>query len=643
MNPDSLNLDEVFEAWKARKKRKKVYSDVETDTKNVCEDASQIRKGGSLFEESDLYEGDVSDKGSSINFESDGEHRYSPDITAFVEWCDDDEDENCREAPIPDNERVSRSPGFPGSPKTFSPTDLQPTLHHDIQPYHIHCADTRRSVNETALVNESIDLLRHSSDGETKNSGLENCAECSPKSLSTAEILVKAMDMVEFYGSQLVHELGHDVERLVSLCDEITESLSPVAFYIYVLLAKHGDSLLQVDRCRLFTWSSKENWIFSSVQKNGSPFDVSTWKEVFEKLVYLETETLSEKCCRKLLRLKDDAIVEKEKSNDWIQYIRFRLLFLQSSGRKTLSRMLNIAAKGSEEIPVKGVYGPLNSSNSCALESLLYLFPYLFWELARLKLFGVDEDGFNLAIRTRGCALFHFELQELFHGIVGNPYRVVHHKSVSSKLRVLMQDLAELYSLKRTRVPGLWFPERENPFINLQEVMIMLLPRLLGVSTMTVSINTLQWRVVCLSEKLLSEMPPKLSIPAALHRALEVNEFVNQDGCVIGTIPLSLGKKVLTHTRQRLIRSSTITCGGVETNIIGYVGYCASSKRTHFVAGKIVRNKGGREVLYVHDGLKNYGKTSEVTPCLAFTSRKRRFDTEGLVLLATRKSRKSSK
>lgn len=67
------------------------------------------------------------------------------------------------------------------------------------------------------------------------------------------------------------------------------------------------------------------------------------------------------------------------------------------------------------------------------------------------------------------------------------------------------------------------------------------------------------------------------------------------------------------------------------TKVLSFIGYCTSSSKTHFFAGKLFKNKSGKERIYVYDAQKNHFKRTGSTRRKAWGYEKAKFDLDGLV------------
>lgn len=105
----------------------------------------------------------------------------------------------------------------------------------------------------------------------------------------------------------------------------------------------------------------------------------------------------------KILSLDIEFVCEDACNRDWQKYVNYRILLLHNMAHEIIGRMLGIQNIASVGVPLKDKHGVLHRLNFSALESMLFLFPHIFWELAMLKLFGVDETGKNLALDVSGC------------------------------------------------------------------------------------------------------------------------------------------------------------------------------------------------------------------------------------------------
>ncbi|PXF40735.1 hypothetical protein BWQ96_09568 [Gracilariopsis chorda] len=416
-------------------------------------------------------------------------------------------------------------------------------------------------------------------------------------------------------------------------------SLNLLSVNIFVLLSKQGDFLLPASKCKArFQWSSTSNWCLPSIQRNGYPYEINNWKAVFERLISLEKVPEYEYASAKAVVFGINSIRDVQKEKDWDEYVKWRFLLLQTSGKKILGRMLRSRSTQHVGVPLKDRYGPLNEKNSCAIDCLLFVFPHLFWELARFDLFGCDSNGNSLALSTPGCIVFQYVFQEMFRIASGHLYRSWVHKRISSYLRVLIQDLGELYSIARNRVPRMWFPCADNEFINLHEVLAMLLPRLLGFREVITAASQVSFLVVQLTSGILSEIDTSASLAEVIHKKLCSKDLDDKIGCVVATVSFGLGETVVAEARERLLGSSHYECRGITTSVLAYIGYSTSSKKTHFIAGKLFNSKDGSEHIYIYDGLKQNGKPLASSLQNAFRFRKGKFDIDGLVAIAVRRT-----
>lgn len=455
-----------------------------------------------------------------------------------------------------------------------------------------------------------------------------------------ADALNDALDLWggDDVGRASTNEIATDMQMSAyQSYQDVPPSLNLLSVNVYVLLSKHGDILLPASsRETRFQWSSKTEWYPPSIGRDGSPYKIDNWKAVFERLVGLEQVEDFEYASAKAIMFGVDSKREGQKKKDWDEYVKWRLILLQNSGRKILGPMLRSRSKHKVGIPLKDKYGPLNNSNSCALDCMLFIFPHLFWELSRSDLFGVDTCGNSLALTTPGSILFQYILQDLFRIVPGKYYRQWVHERISNYLRMLMQDISEIYSLERNRVPRMWFPWVENSFINLQEVLCMVLPRLFGVFDVTAAKSKLKFLSIQMNSSIISEADDSASLPELIHTRLTNRDPGGEVGCVIATIMPSLDKKHHSRMIEMIHRSSFYKCCGIAASVLAYIGYASSSKKTHFIAGKLFKSRDGKERIHIYDGLKNRARPVASSFQKAFKVNKGRFDIDGLVAVAVR-------
>lgn len=96
-----------------------------------------------------------------------------------------------------------------------------------------------------------------------------------------------------------------------------------------------------------------------------------------------------------------------------------------------------------------------------------------------------------------------------------------------------MQDIVELYSLKK--IPGFrtWTPLGENAFINVQQVISLLLPRMLGVSSLSMTTTKMNGIATLIGPPILCGGNAAEGPAHFIHQKMYSKCKMEQFGCVV--------------------------------------------------------------------------------------------------------------
>ena len=420
---------------------------------------------------------------------------------------------------------------------------------------------------------------------------------------------------------------------------------------IFFLLSVSGNRYIAQNSIGPSQWADSRLWYLCSMDKTGLPFDLAGDKlyKAYGEMVKRKG-SCSALTSRKQNQLKVDEYRRRCMSYEWKEFGQIRFFLLQMLGRNAF-RSISIQRSG--KFPLNNHRGLLWHNQSCALDSVIFLFPHILCDVGKKELHGRSATGENKTMHVPGSCIVQVLKDYKFETSTASDGRMdtntgwelcviarIEAAKVSNYMRSLFIDLYVEYTaeapdpnISEINDILMWSAFRRSTQLDLNCLLRYALPVLLNATGKTRRTSDMQYRFFT---------PAPVNVMGHLNSSATVGQLFHKYskdrgiGAGLYIFQFPLGKtKLLQKQLVRLLKGGYAEeIEGKKYEVCGIIGYKMPMALNHFIAGRPY-DRNGKTCIYVYDGMERDGMPRGIAAEKCFRVNGGKFSVFGLSIVMT--------